>query len=377
MADNHPSGGGSLREAKASWCGLADGKATFKKDLPRFSRALAAGALTICTALGGCGILGSYGPPQDHSRFESAALMADRTVLFSFSHYVYRPAEGITAFPDGGIPRYLKDENVLATYQIASGDVRVLRRERNKHWTDGQGRFGIQRSKGSVALVTQGGQLRGDLSKNEFRHWLVDVSTGASQPVEWQNALAERGRETTQMHLVDGRGTLLFETVPLGADARKSREEDAWLWIRTPGGAFVQVAQTSHYERMAGDDLVYWMPRTRLFSAFNIVTQMTRDLPGYRVPAPRTSSRAFRSRRAASGSCTDTRQAPGGSTSRCPSSPTASSSRLVWACPYLTRGVCAGTPPSPATPCAPPPGSRRRGRPAGAGSRGRRRDRWR
>ena len=265
---------------------LAAGKATFRKDLPRFSRALAAGALTICTALGGCGILGSYGPPQDHSRFESAALMADRTVLFSFSHYVYRPAEGITAFPDGGIPRYLKDENVLATYQIASGDVRVLRRERNKHWTDGQGRFGIQRSQGSVALVTQGGQLRGDLSKNEFRHWLVDVSTGASQPVEWQNALAERGRATTQMHLVDGRGTLLFETVPLGADARKSREEDAWLWIRTPGGAFVQVAQTSHYERMAGDDLVYWTPRTRLFSAFNIVTQMTRDLPGYRVPAP-------------------------------------------------------------------------------------------
>lgn len=248
--------------------------------------ALAAGALGICVAIIGCGILGSYGPPQDHSRFEGAALMRDRTVLFSFSHYVYRPAAGITAFPDGGIPRYLKDENVLATYQIESGDVRILRRERNKHWTAGQGRFGIQRSMGSVALVTQGGQLRSDLSKFELRHWLVDVATGASQPVEWQNALAERGRAMTQLYLVDGRGTLLFETAPLGAAAGKSAEGDAWLWIRTPDGALVQVAQTSHYERMAGDDLIYWIPRTRRFFAFNVVTQVTRELPGYRVPPP-------------------------------------------------------------------------------------------
>jgi hypothetical protein len=46
----------------------------------------------------------------------------------------------------------------------------------------------------------------------------------------------------------------------------------------------VQVAQTSHYERMEGDELVYWIPQTRRFKAFHVVTHTTRDLPGYRVP---------------------------------------------------------------------------------------------
>jgi hypothetical protein len=79
-----------------------------------------------------------------------------------------------------------------------------------------------------MALVTQGGQLRHDLSKSEARNWLVDVSTGASQPVEWRSALAERGRAMTQMYLVDGRGTLLFVTTPLAASGGAA-EEDVWF----------------------------------------------------------------------------------------------------------------------------------------------------
>lgn len=245
---------------------------------------LVVSVLASCLPLVGCVVPGCHGPAQDHSRFESAVLMQDRTVLFSFKRLVYRPAEGLAAFPDGGVPKYVADEDVLATYHIPSGALRILRRERNRRWTDGQGQYGIQRAKGAVALVSQGGQLRRDLAKNAYEDWLVDIATGSFQPVDYRTALVEHRLKMTEMYLVDARGTLLFVTVPLASPSRKGDETDVWLWIRTPGGDYVQVARTSHYERMEGDDLVYWIPETRRFKAFNVVTHATRDLPGYRVP---------------------------------------------------------------------------------------------
>ena len=227
--------------------------------------------------------LGCHGPAQDHSRFESAVLLREHTVLFSFKHLVYRPAEGIAAFPDGGVPKYDRDENLLGTYHIPSGVLRILRRETNRRWADGQGTYGIQRSRGGVAFVTQGGQLRRDLSKSAFEDWLVDTGTGVFQPADFRSALLERKLSSTAMYLVDERGTLLFVTQPLEAGGGKRDERDAALWIRTPAGEFVHVAKTSHYEGMAGDDLVYWIPETRRFHAFDVVTLATRDLPGYKV----------------------------------------------------------------------------------------------
>jgi len=232
----------------------------------------------------GAGVLpGCHGPAQDHSRFESAVLLRDHTVLFSFKHLVYRPAEGIAAFPDGGIPKYVTDEDLLGTYHIPSGALRILRREPNRRWTDGQGRYGIQRSRGSVALVTQGGQLRRDLSKSAFEDWLVDIDTGVFQTIDYRTALAERKLDSTGMYLVDARGTLLFVTKPLEIAGERRDEGNAALLIRTPAGEYLQVARTSHYEGMEGDDLVYWIPETRRFKSFDVVTRTTRDLPGHRV----------------------------------------------------------------------------------------------
>jgi hypothetical protein len=171
---------------------------------------LAVGVPIICLAICGCGVFGSYGPAQDHSSFEGAALLSDQTVLFSFSHLVYRPATGITAFPDGGVPRYLKDEVVLGTYHVPSGAMRILRRERNKRWADGQGRFGIQRSKGSMALVTQGGQLRSDLSKNEYDDWLIETATGTALPVDYRSGGAQPGGGGAREDTVDARGAHHF-----------------------------------------------------------------------------------------------------------------------------------------------------------------------
>jgi hypothetical protein len=244
--------------------------------------AAAAWLVLLALASGGCIFSCSYGPAQDRSRFEGAVLMPDQTVLFSFKHLVYRPAQGIAAFPDGGIPKYLDDEDVLGTFHIPSGTLRILRRERNRRWTDGQGAYAIQRSKGSVALVTRAGQLRRDLAKTAFEDWLVDAATGDAESLDWRGELAERGLEMAEMHMADARGTLLFITRPLGSG--KGGEGDAWIQVRFPDGEHVRVARTSHFERMEGDDLVYWMPETRRFFAFNLSSRGTRELPGYRVP---------------------------------------------------------------------------------------------
>jgi hypothetical protein len=247
---------------------------------PRFRRggAVVAGLLLWAGVVAGC-----HGPAQDHSRFESAVLLRDHTVLFSFKHLVYRPAEGLAAFPDGGVPKYDRDEDLLGTYHIPSGALRILRHGPNRRWTDGQGSYGIQRSRGNVALVSQGGQLRRDLAKSTFEDWLLDIDTGAFTPVDYRTELAERQLASNGMYLVDTRGTLLFVTRPLHADGNKSGERDAALWIRTPAGEYLQVAQTSHYEGLEGSELIFWIPETRRFKAFDLVTRTTRDLPGYRV----------------------------------------------------------------------------------------------
>lgn len=112
----------------------------------------------------------------------------------------------------------------------------------------------------------------------------MDAATGDAHPVDWRGELAARGLQMTEMYLVDARGTLLFVTHPVSAMPSKRADEDVWLWIRTPAGDYVQVAPTSHYERTAGDEVIYWVPETRHFTAFDVVTHATRDLPDYRVP---------------------------------------------------------------------------------------------
>lgn len=249
----------------------------------RLRAASAAGLAALSLAACGCSFPGSHGPAQDHSRFEGAVLMPGRTVLFSYKRLVYRPARGIAAFPDGGIPKYLKDEDILGTYHIPSDSLRILRREKNRRWTDGQGQFAIQRSRGTTALVTRGGQLRRDLGTMAYEDWLLDASTGAAQPLDWRTALPERGRAMTELYLVDERGTLLFVTAPASAPSKESARADFWLWVRTFDGRYLPVAKTSHYEGMDGDDVVYWIPETRRFMAFNVLAQTSRELPGYRM----------------------------------------------------------------------------------------------
>jgi len=229
-----------------------------------------------------------YGPLQDHSEFVSARLADDkRTVLFSFHHFAYRPATGWRAFPDGGIPNYVTDINLLGVYDLQSRKVRVLRHEKNTMWEPGSGLFTIQAIKGSKALVSQGGQLRGPFRLG-VRYLLLDFKQSKAMALDLKADLAIYGRDTGQIYLVDTIGTLVFVTVSLGEAkdpcAYRNNALIPEIWVRTYGGNYVKVAASAHYQVTKNGEVIYWEPSTRNFMAFSIPDRTTRKAPEFKVP---------------------------------------------------------------------------------------------
>lgn len=130
-----------------------------------------------------------YGPLQDYSEFVSARLADDNhTVVFTYHKYAYRPATGIRAFPDGGIPKYETDVNILGTYDVKTKKLDILRREKNVDWQHGSGLLTIQSTNGNYALIAQGGQLRGPFAMGT-KHLLVEFKRGKIVELNWTESL--------------------------------------------------------------------------------------------------------------------------------------------------------------------------------------------
>ncbi len=228
-----------------------------------------------------------YGPLQDRSKFVSARLADDqRTVLFSFHHFAYRAATGWRAFPDGGIPDYVTDISVLGTYDLQTRKLTVLRREKNSQWQPGSGVLTIHSMNGTKALISQGGQLRGPFAHG-VKYVLLDFMRGDSSDLDLKSDVAARGRDTGQIYLVDGEGTLLFVTLSLeeAKDPRAYRSSKLVpeIWVRTPVGDFLKAAVSAHYECTRNGEVIYWEPSTRDFMAFSILHRTTRKAPEFKV----------------------------------------------------------------------------------------------
>ena len=229
-----------------------------------------------------------YGPLQDQSKFVSARLADDkRTVLFSFHRFAYRAATGWRAFPDGGIPKYATDINLLGTYDLQTRKIKILRREKNSQWQPGSGLFTIHSANGTKALISQGGQLRGPF-KLGVKFVLLDFKLGDATDVDLKSDLAQRGRDTGQIYLVDGEGTLVFVTLSL----EEAKDPGAYrnsrlvpeIWVRTPGGDYVKAAVSAHYQCTRNGEVIYWEPSTRDFMAFSIANRTTRTATEFKVP---------------------------------------------------------------------------------------------
>lgn len=236
--------------------------------------------LTACNA--------GYGPLQDYSEFVNAKLAEDqRTVVFSAHHYTYRPANGWRAFPDGGIPDYVTDSNVLGTFDLQTQEIKIIRREKNSEWQPGSGNFFIIATQGSKALVSQGGQLRGPFAHG-VKHLLIDFVTFDLEAIDLKGDLAERQRDTGYLYLVDNDGTLVFVTLSLeeakDASAYHKGKHIPEIWVRTPAGEYFKVVASDHYKGVHHGELIYWEPATRDFMAFSIANRTTRAATEFREP---------------------------------------------------------------------------------------------
>jgi hypothetical protein len=229
-----------------------------------------------------------YGPLQDQSKFVSARLGDDkRIVLFSFHRFAYRAATGWRAFPDGGIPKYATDINLLGTYDLQTRKIKILRREKNSQWQPGSGLFTIQSANGYKALISQGGQLRGPF-KLGVQYVLLDFKLGDARDLDLKSDLAGHGRDTGQIYLVDGDGTLVFVTLSLDeakdSGAYRNRLLVPEIWVRTPSGDYARAALSAHYQCTRNGEVIYWEPSTRDFMAFSITNRTTRTAREFKVP---------------------------------------------------------------------------------------------
>ena len=240
-------------------------------------------SVCLCLALSGC----QYGPKRDYSKFKSAALLDEgRTVAFTFHALVYRPAAGMAAFPDGGIPKYLTDRSFLCTMDRSSGDLKKLMDEKNREWTNRSGALHIVAARGNVILASQSGQKRRDLSSYLTRHHLLNVASGALDTFDLAEDLRKHGRKQGPIYLVDDDGTLLIRTLADsgGVTSESSVKEVPEVWVRSPGGRYILAAATAHYERTVNGEVIYWNHADRQYYAFSVKAGTTRILENYRVP---------------------------------------------------------------------------------------------
>ena len=210
---------------------------------------LPAGLLALALLLGGC----SYGPVVDRSGFESAVLTPDqRTVVLVYRVLRYRPAEGLAAFPDGGIPRYLDDRLVIAAVPVAGGAPRVLQRLEARG-AQGSGGAGLR-----VAVPDPDHVLvlySAPNAQPSGRWWRLGVRDGQALPYPDLAAdLKRQGRTLGSPEFGDIRVIAPDGTLLIGARGPAGDE----LWLRRPDGVYVRLDSLTHFYGVEGDELYYW-----------------------------------------------------------------------------------------------------------------------
>lgn len=189
-----------------------------------------------------------YGASIDRATFGSSVLHEDATrCIFALHDVVYRPAQGLRAFPDGGVPHYIVDRNNLGFVDVHTGKVTVLVDRKNRRWLQGQGSFHVTAVKGRSVLVTQSGQ-RLDYEPDHL-WWRLDLNSGALAKLPLQEELAAKGRVLARVELADGDFTLILIT--------KKDDNPQEIWSRMADGALRRLAVTDHYYGTA-DGQIWW-----------------------------------------------------------------------------------------------------------------------
>jgi hypothetical protein len=196
----------------------------------------------------------SYGPVVDRSGVVSAVVMPDgETVGVAYQVLRYRPAEGIAAFPDGGIPRYLDDRIVIAA--TARGATRVLQRLEN-HGVSGAASVGLRTARADPGhlLVLYNEQASTSVALKR-RLWRLDFANGAATPYPDLTAgLAATGRRLGSSEFGDVRVIASDGTLLIGAEGPQG--DELWLW--SPASGYRRLDGLKHFYGVTGDELYYW-----------------------------------------------------------------------------------------------------------------------
>ena len=229
----------------------------------------------LLLAIAGILALSGCEPARVRESFTDARLSPDgRTGLFVFKRERYYP--GTMGILGAGRPdRYVVNETVIGSYDMATAAVRVLHRRDNKdRYVNETADFRVVQIFGPRALVWG----------NDDRQYWLDIKTGALDVVPFRQELEARGREVGQIHLVDERGTLVFANKALGEAMNYSAPQE--LWLRRPGGEYERVAEIlsgSNYG-FKDNELYYYSPRGRTYLIYNLSSRTTRPFAGRDVP---------------------------------------------------------------------------------------------
>jgi hypothetical protein len=197
-----------------------------------------------------------YSAPVDRGAIESAVVLpGGKVIAVAFQNIRYRPAAGIAAFPDGGIPRYLRDHEIIAVVPVAGGKPRVLQRLEN----------GGVHGSASVALRTSDADPDHVLVIRSFQPSTSQANEVQRWRLGWRDAsvvsypdlaadLKKNHRtlgspEFGDVRIIDSDGTLL-----IGARAGNQDE----LWLRLATGAYRRLDAIKHFYGVQGDELYYW-----------------------------------------------------------------------------------------------------------------------
>ena len=170
---------------------------------------------------------------QEERRFISAELSPDgMTGVFVFKREVFYEG-GIGLFFSGEPRRYIIDRNIIGSYEMASGEVRILHRADN---IGGQGNFYIHSIFGKRILLFRSfsGELRN-------KHYWLDMKTGTLTFIPLQEEMAARGRDLGQYYLVDENGTLVFENKSRKDSFKTSADKE--IWLRRSSGEYERIAE--------------------------------------------------------------------------------------------------------------------------------------
>jgi len=189
-----------------------------------------------------------YGAAVDRGKFGSSMLHEDgKRCLFAFHDVVYRPAEGMRAFPDGGIPRYTTDRHKLGIINIETDQVEILVDQKNRRWLDGHGGFHVVGVSGRWGLIRQAGQREDYEPDHEW--FRLDLETGDLKPLALDEQLAERSLSLGRVELVDPSFILILLT--------KKEDGPQQVWRRNANGELQRLATTDHYYG-AAEGQIWW-----------------------------------------------------------------------------------------------------------------------